>query len=80
MIEENFEEIKSCFTMILNPDRLSIEILDNFEMKKEYKELVCIPYFAEKYKVLMAIIYIYRICVLIRIIPRKELVSKLSDK
>lgn len=46
------EEIKSGFYVKSSKDNESIEIVDNFEMTNEFKQLVCLPYFKDLYKVI----------------------------
>ena len=51
MQQQNVEEIKSSFMVKSRESDKSIEVIDNFEMTKEFRDLVVIPYFKEKYEV-----------------------------
>lgn len=46
------EEIKSGFYVKSTEDNESIEIIENFEMTNDFKQLVCLPYFKDLFKVL----------------------------
>ena len=45
------EEIKSTFYVKPSEDKLSIEVMDSFELSNEFKQMVCLPYFKDVYKV-----------------------------
>ena len=45
------EEIKSAFYVKPAEAGESIEIFENFEMTNDFKQLVCLPYFRDLYKV-----------------------------
>jgi len=48
---ESSDKIKSSFMMKPTADGKSIEIIENFEITNEYKNLVVIPYFKQKFRV-----------------------------
>jgi hypothetical protein len=43
-------DIKSGFYVKPDAESESIEIVENFEMTNEFKQLVCLPYFKDLYK------------------------------
>jgi hypothetical protein len=45
------EEVKSGFYVKSSENSESIEIIENFEMTNDFKQLVCLPYFKDVYKV-----------------------------
>jgi hypothetical protein len=47
------EEIKSGFYVKPGENSESMEIVENFEMTNDFKELVCLPYFKDLFKVKM---------------------------
>jgi len=46
------EEIKSAFYVKPSENKDSIELVENYEMSNEFKQLVCLPYFVDVFKVL----------------------------
>lgn len=49
---ESSDKIRSSFMMKPTADGKSIEVIENFEMTSEYKDLVVVPYFKQKFRVL----------------------------
>ncbi len=45
-------EVKSGFYVKPTETNESIEVVENFEMTNEFKQLVCLPYFKDLHKVL----------------------------
>ena len=50
MNNTNYEK-DALFYLRANPEKSSIEIIDNIEMSNDFKQFVCLPYFQDLYKV-----------------------------
>lgn len=46
------DKIRSSFVMKPTADGKSIEVIENFEMTNDYKDLVVVPYFKQKFRVI----------------------------
>ena len=57
----------------------SIEVVENFEMTNEFKQLVCLPYFKDLHKVSFMNILYNRICLLDQIDPKKASTNQASS-
>jgi len=50
-IEPNISQIRSSFMMKPAEDGKSIEVIENFEMSKEFEDSVMIPYLKQRFSV-----------------------------
>lgn len=51
MEKDGSEELKSRFYVKPGEDSQSIELVENFEMTNDFKQLVCLPFFKDLHKV-----------------------------
>lgn len=49
-------EVNSEFYVKSSQDENTIEVIENFEMTNDFKQLVCLPYFKDLHKVIFAYI------------------------